>query len=180
MLRNVRLFPVFVTIALLLAVSTLSAQAQTADPTVTPDPLAEPSEGSYQVLPEGRIVRWRDNATGEEGYRLTVVGATEQVFELPANSEEFRIPDDVQPNACGGIRIDIRAFLGDAESDATPAGIIAACSPPTPSATAALAQLPRTGAGPTHSSGSAFLLLSAFGAGAAAMIAGSVRLALRR
>lgn len=180
MLGNVRLYPVFATIALLLAVSTLSAQAQTTDPTVTPDPLAAPSEGSYQVLPAGRFVRWRDNAIGEEGYRLTVVGAIEQAFDLPANSEEFRIPDDVRSNACGGIRIEIRAFLGDAESDPAPAGIIAACSPATPSATAGPAQLPRTGAGPTHNSGSAFLLLSAFGAGAAAMIAGSVRLALRR
>jgi hypothetical protein len=139
----------------------------TATPTVVDQSLAAPTEVAYAIFPNGNFVRWRDHASGEDGYRIDVtLGEDNSTFEVGPNLEEFRLPDGFG-RGCPSAHIEVRAFRGPEQSEPGIYEFPADCfelPTPTPGR-----QLPLTGTGGPSRSHLAILPLLA-----ALLLAGAI------
>jgi hypothetical protein len=94
--------------------------------------LAAPDAVDYDEV--SNTVSWRDNASGEEGYRITVDLSGEiRVFEVGPNVEALQLPPDFRLSCPENpsIAIEVRAFLGASESEFAFFGISGLCPPGT-------------------------------------------------
>ena len=118
----------------------------TPTPTSPPVVLAAPTEVRYDE--QSNTVSWRDNASGEEGYRITVtISGETRVFEVGPDVEALQLPPDFRFGCPGNtiISIEVRAFLGASESEpGSSFNSALLCAPPT---STPMPGLPDTGSG---------------------------------
>ena len=157
--------------------------APTATPTETPSTaLAAPTEVDFNGVTH--TFTWRDNATGEEGYRLvvTIGDSNTRSFEVGPDIEQFQLPADFSPNCTDlapNLDASVTAFSGASEGPPGTISVTGLCPPgtitPTPS-------LPITGTEPPAGGGTASFALPATRAllGVLALSAGLLRFATRR
>ena len=125
---------------------TSTPSGPTPTPTSPPVVLAVPDEVRYDE--SSNTVSWRDNASGEEGYRITVtISGETRVFEVGPDVEALQLPPDFRFFGCPDnsiIDIEVRAFLGASETEPGSFVSTVLCAPPT---STPMPGLPDTGSG---------------------------------
>jgi len=135
-----------------LLVDTQHTHAQTREPTPSPTPSVSLLLPRDVVVLLPGSVRWRDESTGEDGYRVVAtLGAETRTFDLPADATALTLPEDFRPTCVPPgwplITLRVFAFKGEQEGEAATGGNNILCPPATATPPPASVTLPGTGSG---------------------------------
>jgi hypothetical protein len=134
--------------ALLLIVPTTNAQSP--EPTTTAPAVSLMAPADLVVQAES--VRWRDDSTGEAGYRVVAtLGSENRTFDLPPDSASLALPEDFRPSCAtlGRTILSVRvfAFSGAQEGPAVTGESTMLCPPAATPTRSNPSALPSTGLG---------------------------------